>query len=434
MNSPASRRWLLLAVVFAGCAVAVALLREPRRVRGSVTLPDGRSVSVAKVTFGTTHDFEDGSFIARAVARVAGARFAGRLGYRSYSQKSLVPCVTVWTRWYGDITNVPPRYASVREESGMESEPAFPSWDTSAVASTERIMAWRFENYPRGAESFELRFHDRLPPYHTKPLGALSVRNPQVTNAVSSGAAGLPQSVSLPEINVTLRELRVGAAMPFWRRPSHSGLAPWTQARFEVVERGLLSTNWIVRGLTLLGGSGNVLTPMPLMSRIQDGHLEAGFTAAWWRTEPEWKMEVVLGRTGAFLTNEVFEVRDLPASGLDTALVTNCPPNEAALSGMVLTLHPASAEAAAGSGFVHTTTLLIKYPVAGRSARLVLTRARDQLGRPVRFETSSDNGLGHLYAGLMLAPDVTRLSFTFGVSHSRTVSFDVRSPVVEDRP
>ena len=434
MNAVTTRRWVLLVAVFAGCAVAFALSRGPRGARGEMVLPDGRSVSVAKVTFGTTHDLEGGSIFARLAARVAGPQFAARLGYVNYSQKSAAPCVMVWTRWYGDVTNTPPRHASVRDDSGMETEPIFPSWDSSAVASTERLMAWRFENYPRGAKEFEIRFHDRLPPYHTNPLGALKVRNPQLTNATPYGAAGIPQSVSTDGITVTLKELRVGAAMPFWRRPSHSGLTPWTQTRFDVVDHGLLSTNWAIRGVSLLGASGNLITPMPLMSRIQDGQIEAGFTAAWWRFEPDWKFEVVLGRTAAFLTNEIFHVLDMPASGLDTALVTNCPPNEAALPGMTLTLHPASPEAAGGGGFVHTTTLLVRYPVVGRSARLVLARVRDQLGRPVRFESASDNGLGRLYAGLMLAPETTRLNFTFGVSHSRTVTFVVRTPVVQGVP
>lgn len=424
MNRPLWKRWAIAVAVFAVLSFCVAYWRGTIQ-RPEVTLPDGRGVSLVQATFGTQHELEEGSIIARLVARVAGKARAQRFGYRSIVLGSPSPALIVWTRWPNPPSNTPPRYASLIDDGGMETEPTYPVMDSSAVVSGERIMAWRFDSYPRRAQSFHVRFHDRPPPYRAQPLGSLRVRNPSLTNAPPLGGREAPV-VAGSNGEFMLRQLDVGGDMPMFRRPSHSGLTPWTEATFEVRENNVRSTNWTVRELQLRSASGNFIRINPLFVRLKSGLIETGFTSAWWRDEPDWILTAVFGRIGDYGDTNLWIVPTLPANGLNTTLITNVVSPFLAPPGGTISLRPASPQSLGDPTHIRTTDLELTYKPDNRHRRLELVRVIDQNGEELGFGKQTDNGFGRFNAGLELRSNTTFVQLTLAISNARTIEFLVK--------
>lgn len=432
MNRPLWKRWAVVVVAFAVLSAGFAMWRGKIQ-RPEVTLPDGRGVTLLQATCGTQHELEQGSVIARLIARVAGKNRAQRFGYRSIVHTTPSPALILWTLWPVPPTNPPPRYATVLDDRGMETEPMYPLMDASAAVSGERIMAWRFDNYPRRAKSFHVRFHDRPPPYHTQPLGALRVRNPAPTNAPALGGREAPV-VAANDPDITLTQLDVGGDMPAFRRPSHSGLAPWTEAVFEVRENDVRSANWTVRELQLRSPSGNFTVVNPLFKRTREGRIETGFTSAWWRDEPDWTLTAIFGRTGDFGDTNLWTLAPLPADGLRTTLGTNVVSPFLAPPGGTISLRPAGLQSTSPPGHARTTDLELTYRPDNRHRRLELVRVTDQAGAEIGFMEQTDNGYGRFLAGLELKPDTTALRLTFAISHTRTAEFLVKPRFIGTGP
>ncbi len=419
------RRWAWVLLAFAVLATVITLFWSGKR-REELVLADGRGVSLVQATFGTRHELEEGSVLAKLIAKVVGTTRAQRFGYRSIVHMTPAPTLMVWTRWVIPPSNAPPRFASMRSTEGMETEPVYPVMDASAQKSPLRLMAWRFDNYPRRDASFQLRFHDRLPPYHTNPLGALAVRNPSPTNAPALGGREAPVSVLDERVEFTLTRLEVGGRIPLWRKPGHSGLAPWTSAWFEVREGGKVSTNWTVREILVLGATGNFVRAAPLYVKPVDGLIETGFTAGWWRDEPDWTVTVVFGKAASRRPEDGWTLSDLPALGLQTALVTNFSAATLGCAGAAVMLQPASPQSMGTHDFTRTTDLSLTYTSSLPRVRVELVRATDQDGRELRFGAGTDAGFGRYYAGLELLPMTSSVDLTFGFAHGRNVDFKVK--------
>ena len=129
MNRPIWQRWLLAAVAFALIAGLLTWLM-PGGEQYDLRLADGRVVSVLQTTYGTRHVYEEGSFLAKWVAKLAGPARAQKFGFRTQMTATPTPSVVVWTEWAKLNTNRPPRYASLRALSGFETEPVFLSVET----------------------------------------------------------------------------------------------------------------------------------------------------------------------------------------------------------------------------------------------------------------------------------------------------------------
>jgi hypothetical protein len=418
------KRWAWTALAFAVLATVLTLCWSGGRGE-ELMLADGRGVSLVQATFGTRHELEEGSVLARLIAKIVGATRAQRFGYRSIVHMTPAPTLMVWTRWVIPTSNAPPRFASMRSIDGMETEPAHPVMDASAQKSPLRLMAWQFNSFPRRDASFQLRFHDRPPPYHTNPLGALDVRNPSPTNAPALGGHEAPVTVQDDATGFTLTRLEVGGTIPLWRKPGHSGLAPWTSAWFEVREGGNVSTNWTVREILIQGATGNFMRVSPLYVKPVDGLIETGFTAGWWRDEPDWTVTVVFGKAASRHPEEVWTLRGLPARGLQTVLATNFSAAALGCAGAAITLQPASPQSMGSHSFTRTTDLSLTYTSSLPRVRVELVQARDQEGRDLRLGAGTDVGFGRYYAGLELLPTTSSVDLTFGFAHGRNVDFKV---------
>jgi len=434
MNRPIWQRWLLAAVAFALIAGLLAWLM-PGGERFDLQLADGRTVSVLQTTYGTRHVYEEGSVLAKWVAKLAGPARAQRFGFRSHTTMTLTPGIVVWTAWMKSSSNRPPRYASLREVSGFETEPVFLSVETLSSDKTRSVIAWRFENYPRRAESFEIRFHERSPPYRPDPLGALLVRNVPLTNFPPLGGQEPPVTVVEGGITFTLVKLSSGEALPPWRRGTESGLAPWTTATFEVKEHGRASTNWTIRRITATGATSNSFTVLYPKVAMKDGRLTPGFVSVLWPDEPDWNLSVEFVGTRNFSPEDLWTLRSVPATRTNALFTTNFP---ASIQGGVqagLSLQPAAMLPGAEGGYLRTTDLGLSFTSLVSNLRVELTRAVDNHGRELKFGDGVylwpfSGPSGRYVAGLELAADTESVDLTFAFQQPRRIEFKVKPAFV----
>jgi hypothetical protein len=128
----------------------------------------------------------------------------------------------------------------------------------------------------------------------------LLVPNVARTGVPPLGGQEPPLTVVDDEVAFTLVALSSGEALPFWRRGTESGLAPWTTATFEVKEGGRVSTNWTIRRITAVGATGNSFTVIYPKVIVKDGRLSPGFANVLWPDEPDWNLSVEFTRARNF--------------------------------------------------------------------------------------------------------------------------------------
>jgi hypothetical protein len=433
MNRPVWQRWWFYAVAFVICAGLLAWLLPGRKA--DLILADGRAVSLAATTYGTRHTYEEGSFLARVVARLFGANRGEQFGYRSHSFSSVNPSLTVWTEWPKAGSNSPPRYASIRAAGTFESEPLYLAASSFRSSTQRSLVAWKFENYPRRAGKLEIRFHDRPPPYRPNPIGSLAIPNRSEQSSVSFGGKLPPVSVEEGGVTFALKSLESGHELPRWRRGMESGLAPWTMATFEVHESGVLSTNWTVRRIEGLGATSNAFVVAYTRLARRDGSLGAGFSNVLWPDEPDWKLTAEFVRTAGYAEADLWTFRGVPVSRTNSTFATNF---IAALHGSVateLTLKPAALQSAAENGYLRTTDLELSFKCSLPEMRVELARVMDNHGRELKF----GNGYalwphtgpnGRYTAGLELAPDTASIDVTIAFQRPRLVTFTVKPTFV----
>ena len=433
MNRPLWQRWWFAAILFVVCAGLLAWLWPGRKA--DVTLADGRAVSLLATTYGTRHTYEEGSFVARMVARFFGPNRFNRFGFRSHTITSTSPAVTVWTEWLTDGSNRPPRYASVRAVGTFESEPLFLAFELSSPDKRRSVVGWKFENYPRRAGSLELRFHDRPPPYRPNPLGALKVPNNPERAMNSFRGKAPPVSVEEGGVTFTLKSLVSGQELPLWRRGTETGLAPWTTAVFEVREGGAVSTNWTVRRIEGIGATSNTFAVAYPRLPWRDGLLSAGFSNVLWPDEPDWKLTVEFMQTHGFAEGDRWTVRGMPVCRTNSVFVTNFIAMVHEGVAAELGLKPASLQSAAENGYLRTTDLGLSFTSSVPEMRVELARVVDNRGRELKF----GNGYalwphtgpnGRYTAGLELAPDTESIDVTFAFQRPRRVAFVVKPTFV----
>jgi len=434
MNRPLWQRWLIAAMAFALIAGLLTWLM-PGGGKFDLQLADGRAVSVLQTTYGTRHVYEEGSFLAKWVAKLAGPAQAQRFGFRSHSTTTPAPGIVVWTEWMKSISNRSPRYASLREVSGFETEPVFLTMEFSPADQSRSILAWHFDNFPRRAESFEMRFHDRTPPYRPDPLDPVLVRNDARANPPPLGGAEPPISVVEDGTTFTLVKLSSGEPLPPWRRGTESGLAPWTTATFEVKEGGRVSTNWTIRRIAGTGATSNSFTALYPKVAIKDGRLTPGFVNVLWPDEPDWNLAVEFVRDRGFAPEDLWTLRSVPTTRTNAMFTTNFP---AAIQGGVqagLSLQPAGMLSGADGGYLRTTDLGLSFTSLVSNLRVELARAVDNRGRELRF----GNGVylwpfagpsGRYLAGLELAADTESVDLTFAFQQPRRIEFKVKPAYV----
>jgi hypothetical protein len=420
-------RWTLAAFAFAVLTAVVAWLVLGGRER-TLRLADGREFSVVAVTYGTRHILDEGPPWAKVLAR--GSRsMAYRFGYRSSgAYTSAVPSVMVWTQWSPQNTNVSPRFASVADSTGAETEPDYACISGPVAGGAGgTLVGWRFENYPRCQDEFRLRFHEfDLFRMHARRDGEVTVRNPVRAARPSSLAPVAPVRTTNGTLEITLASLRCGGPPP--RRPltSKSAIAPWATAEFEFRESGQPTTDWTIKRIEMFGATGNHVTGDRLAVELEEGRRVARFAAALWREEPDWRLIAETVPTRNVPAEKLWTVK-LPASAFHSGtLTTNLESVGRGLSHFRLAIEPMRV---AGRGH-QAVSLKANFTPATSDLHVDIVGAADSRGRELRITPSFLPRMGACEATMELPAGADSVDLTFAVQRSRKVEFRVRPEFV----
>jgi len=422
MNSRRLPRWGVWAAVFA--LAASALWWWTRSSNSIARLADGRSVRVLAVTYGTNHVLETGPVWARLARRLGAGKLARRLGYEKYNAPwpSVLPTLMVWAVFSPQSTNPVPRYASVVDDRGAETEPTYQTVVPSGFQSLETPAAWRFENFPRRQRRLLVRFyHYDMFQVRARHEGELAVQNP--VPVVKPGPPVPPPSVTVRNglLECSLVALRGGEPPPAvtaWKSP-----AQWASAEFSFRENDRPTTAWTMKRFEALGADGNRIVPLwPVVSLAGDRRV-VRFAGPLWPDEPGWQVDA-----------EFVRVRDFPAEGLWTfrlsgaylsnpSFATNL---TAAADGMeqpfLLQLQIGLSYGVV-SAAPRQANLALKYKPAGPDVHLSLARATDTAGRECLAVEPASVRQGWLEAQLKLPADASHVDLVFALHRSRKFTF-----------
>lgn len=431
MNTSRSSRPIvtLFAIILAGAVIWLIMADNGERVR----LPDGREVSIAAVTYGTNHMFAEGTLWGRLARPFVSPGRARALGLQVYRQTTPEPSLFVWTRWDWEQTNRVPRFASVCDENGLETEPESALVFTSFEGTNGALVAWKFDNFPRSEAGFDLRFYERDSSYRPSRVGKIHVTSPAPDRRGARSAPLAPAIQKRGELEIKLVSLRTGERPPASLTNRYQFIARPTMAWFEVRDRGVLSSNWTIRGVQVSAESGNrFLPPMSVVVEESGGRLGVAFSEVFWPGEPEWRIRVEFARTRAFGTNNSWTLSGLPAALGNAPFTTNVNlvAREATLQTIRISQY--SPFPYRRGPYRRNTNVSLVYKSWIPGMRVDLASAIDNNGTPLRFGHAPDLMEGRSLSGLELLTNTTSVDLTFVAHSTETVEFRVRPEFVPD--
>ena len=455
----------------------------------AVRLADGREVSALAVTYGTNHVFVDGKWWVKLLGLASPAR-AFKLGLRIYRRQSSTPTLMVWTNWRPPPKNLgrefAPRFASVCDRHGLESEPEAAAVEAPRSNSSDTLLAWRLVNYPRRQSKVLLRFYERDAAYRLHRVGQVSVRNGAAGVGPTWRAPGPPVSVWREGRQFSLVGLR-GGLVPSKLSWPLTCVAPWTTALFEVRENGQVSAEWTLKSLEVFGATGNrfaipqpyvgqvgeqLATSLPHIELSENGpanepwtfdsrevfgpagnyfalpqprvgqvsaQLARSFPHVLWADEPDWKLVVEFWRARNFALEDLWTFKSLPAIRRRPPFTTNC---QAVVHGVTLQSLDIRATTQIRphrpDQYRRTTDLTLLFTSALARVHVELARVTDDRGRELRFADGTETWIGNYpvryTVGLEVPLDATWLDLTFGIRQSEVVEFLVNPGLVSYPP
>ena len=396
------------------------------RWRGTVQLPDGRVVTVLAVTYGTNHTLIEGPLWAKAIRRFVSRPRAHQLGLRIYERKFEEPTLLIWTHWRLPSTGEAPRYASLQDRLGIESEPEHVAIDAPVGKTGTAIMAWQFSNFPRRQPRFPLRFYQRESG-RLRFLGEADVRNPVQAEASRAAAPSPPVTVTADSLQFTLAMLRSGGEVATNLIRPYVQVAPWTEARFEVRDDGRLATNWIVGGLRAFGESGNRFQVVSAPVLSTNGDLRVAFPDVMWPDERGWRIRAEFARNTGFPETNRWMLLTMPVIRNSTGFSRQIAQELPGLRIETVELRPTTQLIRyVRGGFRRTTDLTVLHMPLSERMHIALLAVTDDTGRELRFSGGIDQWKGKYVVGLEVPTNSTTLDLTFVVHQGREVEFFVK--------
>jgi hypothetical protein len=432
-----SRRavWALVFILAAG-AIYWLVGRENREVH----LPDGRIMRVVGVTYGTNHLFEDGPFLGKLAAHVGAPKWARRFGYTSWAVALTNPCASlmVWMRCVDPISTSPNRvYASVSDRRGTETDSALYEILSASLkggSKDERLMAWRFDNFPRRQRTLRIRLYEYdLFQIRRTRLAEISVPNPVRHLSAPFRASLAPMTATNGELECSLVSLRCGDAPPRAPLTAKHALAPWNTAEFGLRENGQPTTAWTVRGIEAFGATGNYLSAPGhaqngrLIGELAGDRRVVHFASAFWPDEPDWKLVVEVARARDFEPGSNWTVQVPVGSFSVGSFFTDLQAEAVGVRQGNLRVTVTTATSTVPRSADHgTISLLLDYTPTSSDLHMDLARAVDDRGRELRIFNANSPWYGRLQADLEMATNANIVELQFAIHRSRKFEFKVK--------
>jgi hypothetical protein len=331
----------------------------------------------------------------------------------------------VWVAFPNPYTNPIPRYASVADVQGAETEPGYQAVVIASPQTPEALAGWRFDNFPRRQRRLRIRFYEYdLFQVRARYLGELPVENP--ARVVPPVSRGLPLSMTLRDgpLECSLPALRAGEPPPVTARNSP---AQWASAEFALRENGQPTTAWTVKHFEALGADGNrIARPRPIAMVVGERRV-VRFPGPLWPDESHWQVIAEFVRTRDFPTTNLWTFR-LPSACLaERTFATNLTAAADGLEQTFLLQLQIGLPFGVVSSAPRQANLALKYTPVEPEAYLDLARVTDDTGGDCLAAAPSATRHGWLDAQLKLPASAAHVDLTFALHRSRTFTFRVRA-------
>jgi hypothetical protein len=309
-------RLIALGVLLAILAGGAAWLTRQTRVKW--TLPDGSTLEVLKVTWGTNHYCRFGNRLVDFLYPFAPDILRKRIRFQVATISRSAPGgPVVWMRHSGGDGGRVCRFTVV-DRAGVESVPDYVS-QLGWVSETAGLLAMLPASYPRSEESVRIRIS--TPPPKAMLVTELRLPNRNRRRPAAAPVESLPASRHAGRMEVRLLKLETGLVRTTTgssltlRDPSHSSEPEsercYSRAQFEFRENGVEASGWVINNLVLSNADGEVRELVaPALSPAKAR--EVAFPAGLWLDNTAWNLKVGLLRVAEFPPDQLWVAGGLP--------------------------------------------------------------------------------------------------------------------------
>jgi hypothetical protein len=428
--------WIAGAVLFTLAMALTARLRPQR-----FTLPDGATITLKAVAFGTNHHAPP-RLLTRCREQLPPG-WLSRLGLAPATRfDSLQPRICFWFSVRpapADLDSGRLRLAgnlSLLDEHGIEQRNL--AWlGCTADGPRESLEALSPDVFPRRQPRLHLRLRWPGAPADLRSTELPSapvdfvVRNPLRSDWAEWTPTRLPVTAQSGDAEFTLAGLEVKVVPSTSSAPSSIARDTQATARFAVTSGGGRSSEWTVDSIQLQDATGNsVRLASPRTGREEvreapDAPQIVDFHWPLWLDEPAYRMRVEFVRKpdAVFPPGEVLEVRGVPVPPANGLSLLHARTN---LQGLEVNLMALVGEQATLPGREHDvfgqTTLEVDVPPLPDDLRFDVVRVVDDRGQPARQVMAS----GNQSFGFQIAPDARTVDIRVAVSRRRIVEYLVK--------
>lgn len=433
---------ILFGLLLAG-GVALVWLQPQPKTPAHLRLPDGSTVGVAAVTFGTNHSH--GGLLAKWLQSLPDAvqDIVPNLGpHMSYfSLKTPTPTLVVWLDLL-KLSNSPPGYMSpgwfevfLGDTNGFVSGPG----QNLPFVGFGTVFPMQFSAFPRRERVFTLHVYSHDAQGKAKDCGALEVLNPAYHAYPQWQAEILPAKHRAGDVEATLEMFSTGhgtggMSMGSFSRGTFGIEFP---ARGEDGEnatgcflrlRSLVNMNefWRVDRVVLSDATSNRVSSTSMNITGFEGEAFA-FAPGLWTNETAWKLDCEIKRVKGFAPNELFTFKNIPLGSLDQTSQYGWTTN---FNGVTVTLDTFVRRMPMTNKLWSSTMLsTAHFSVSGATNDLYIdwVETRTDQGASVESAGGSSSSLGSQERWFLDIPvDAKTLDITFAVHQGRSVEFLVK--------
>lgn len=406
------------AVLLFASLVALQVWRTPTpQLPPVATLPDGSTLRLAKVSFGTAH-FPPGPWW-RPLAQRLPSDWQRRFGVMAGPGLSTsAPSLGVWLEQEKAGQHWRWEFALVDEHGAEVAIPAASTHEASATRGPA-LIGRAFTAFPRRGKMVLLRIYERAPAGGRTLQASFHFANPAPGPQPEWRPQPPPARVRQGGLEITFKQLQTGLGEGSEPRTPKPGEQTWARVDFEVKENGVVSDAWTPDGIELSDATGNQLRQRSWSSGGRGGLTHLRWAPHLWSSEAAWKLRADFARNerAVFSTNELIIVTGLALPAADSVTELNLSTNRLGHTVRVLGLSNGRGKFGNRDTRMSSSGICIEVDVSpelNTRKRLTVLNVRDDQGRKV--DTSGAGSGGGSYSfNFTPMPDARSLDFSLAV-------------------
>ncbi|MDB6021564.1 MAG: hypothetical protein JWQ04_1421 [Pedosphaera sp.] len=415
--------------------------------RASVTLPDGTSLSLRAMTYGTNHVV--GTPAARAVARLpTGLQnivrfFLGQGAFPVLTSTTSTPELLVWldrqtngpvmtilnndyyTAFFGDGSNF------------ISGEDAY--LNNFLTGSPTEML--HFRTFPRRDRIITLNIFHHDFKGGTRLCASLPMANPEHKIYPKWQAEPLPVTKLVGDVEASLLGLETGHDNDRSHREGNAGVVygtnrldgrNYTVANLKL--RPLVNTNetWQATSVEVSDATGNSAHNSGMGWSGEAS--EFTFSPSLWPGETAWKLKLEIKRTGGFRPEELFVFKSVPLGELKRTNVIAWTTNVGGITVTLQSIHRLPPQTNNWGSSSQSSNVKFTHSALPAGTQLDLLRVVWSTGKTNHSESWSSSGNERDYHFREIPPDAQTADFTFAIQQSRTVEFTVKPELPKPMP